>query len=317
MKFEYRILSLLLTVIVSGFTFLNFVSIAYIREVLDQQLQEKAKLYSKLILYNRTERIPEFIKIEESPLPLEKHRLILYTGKHYVFIKEEYIRNLLLSYGLSLFLWEGGLTVIILLLFYLTLIRNLKTEKETGDLLNVMLQSLTHKIGNFLASQKINLEMLEESSPVLRMKRSLSDLERNYQKTFKILEMLRHGQHIKKEKIDLLKLISDTALSYKSIFQREVFLRTPNTDFSLNSNPFYTELLVSLLLENAFKHSDKRVFIKLCRARSKKLLIVKNDIGRDISGTGVGLRIVKFIADKLGVDLKIRIRKNFTVLVTF
>jgi len=317
MRFEYRILFLLFIVIVSGFTFMNFIGILYIRDVLREEIRTQAHLYSKLILYNRAEKLPPHVKVSETPLPPQGYGFILYTGKHYVFVSDDYVRSRLYGYALSLFLWEAGLVVMLMSLFYLTLVRSIRTERDLTDLLNVMLLSLTHRLGNFLASQKINAELLEDSPPVRRLKRSLQDLDRSYHRTFSLLETLQKERNVREEKLDLEKMVRDAISSHRDT-DRSLRLDAPAAKLWLKANPVYVELLISLLVENALKYSRSRVHVKLCRSRSgKPILLIRNDVSGKEGGTGIGLQIVRFIAERIGADLKIRIRSNFTVLVVF
>ncbi len=317
MRFEYRILLLLSLVIACGFTFINFLSLVYLRDAVEEQLREEARIYSKLLLYNRTEKLPEHMRISETPLPLKGYSLILYTGKHYVFVREGYVRNRLLGYALSLFFWEAGLVIVLLSLFYLTLVRNLRTERELTDLLNVMLLSLTHRLGNFIASQKVNLQLLGESPPARRLRLSLEDLERSYHRTFNLLETLRREKNVREERVNMVEVVR-SAFSTLEGDGRKLRLDVPSGELFVRTNPVYIELLVSLLLENALKYSKSLVHVKLCRTKEgKPLLLIRNDVGERAGGSGIGLQIVRFIAQKLGADLRIRVRRSFTVLVVF
>lgn len=317
MRFEYRILLLLSLVIVCGFTFINFLSLVYLRDLVEERVREEARIYSKLLLYNRTERLPEHIRISETPLPLRGYSLILYTGKHYIFVREDYVKSRLLGYALSLFFWEAVLVIMLLSLFYLTLVRNLRTERELTDLLNVMLLSLTHKLGNFIASQKINLQLLGESPPAQRLRLSLEDLERSYHKSFTLLETLRRDRNVRKERVDVVEVVRN-AFSTLGEEDRKFRFDAPSGGLFVKANPVYVELLISLLLENAFKYSRSLVHVKLCRTREgKPLLLIRNDVRDRTGGSGIGLQIVKFIAEKLEADLRIRVRRSFTVLIVF
>jgi len=317
MRFEYRILLLLSLVIVCGFTFINFLSLVYLRDLVEERVREEARIYSKLLLYNRTERLPEHIRISETPLPLRGYSLILYTGKHYIFVREDYVKSRLLGYALSLFFWEAVLVIMLLFLFYLTLVRNLRTERELTDLLNVMLLSLTHKLGNFIASQKINLQLLGESPPAQRLRLSLEDLERSYHKSFTLLETLRRDRNVRKERVDVVEVVRN-AFSTLGEEDRKFRFDAPSGGLFVKANPVYVELLISLLLENAFKYSRSLVHVKLCRTREgKPLLLIRNDVRDRTGGSGIGLQIVKFIAEKLEADLRIRVRRSFTVLIVF
>jgi len=317
MRFEYRVLILLSLVIVGGFTFMNFVSIVYVREVVEEQLRAQAQTYSKLLLYNRTEKIPEYMRVTETPAPAEGYSVILYTGKHYVFVRNDYVRKRVTRFALSLLLWEAGLVVMILSLFYLTLIRNLRSEREVSDLMSVLLQSLTHKIGNFIASQRVNLELLEESAPKERLYRSLVDLEKSYHRTFTLLETLRRERNVRAEKVDLERVVGEAISYYADQGKNLRFIAAARVP-PVRANPVYVELLISLLLENAVKYSRGAVHVKLCRSRrGGPLLLIRNDIGTHRGGTGVGLQIARFVADKVGAELRIRIKGRFMVVVAF
>jgi signal transduction histidine kinase len=228
------------------------------------------------------------------------------------------IEEKLKAYAISVFLIESGIVVFILLLFYYTAYRYIKREEDTKDLLNILLLALTHRLGNFLASQKVNLELMDDSLPARRLRESLSILEKAYENTMKAIESLRSGQEEHRQSINMADLLLDVALLYGEKAGKDIRLQV-NSGVRVRANYSYLKMLIDLLIDNAVKYSGKRVYIRLLNYKGRNILVVRNDMGvrnsESREGSGMGLRIAKFISDKLGFDIRIRTKGTFTVIV--
>ncbi len=316
MRFESKILLFLFLTLVVGFSIMNVVSTMYIKGLIEEQLAQEGKLYSKLLLYNRGEKYPEYIAISDKPLLREDYTILAFTGKHYIAVSNSYIRKKLIRYALIIFLWEGVLVVVIFLLLYYTIYRYLKRESESKEFLNILILALTHRLGNFLASQRLNLEMIPDSPPKKRLKMSLDTLERSYEDTLKAMEMLQEASEGRKEGVDISELVLSTALLYEEKLSKDVRIKV-SQGVRINTNLLYLKMLIDLLIENAMKYSERKVYIRVLKFKGKNIVAVRNDFtGKGTEGgSGMGLRIANFIAGRIGAELHIKAKRCFTVLV--
>jgi len=316
MKFETKILGLLVIALVVSFSVINATSVVYIRSIIEDSLINEAYLYSKLLLYNKDERYPDYFFISEEPLLKEDFKIIAYTGRHYVSVKNKYIEKKLSSYITFILFWEAGSIITLLLVFYYTNYRYLKKERTNKELLNLVLMALTHRLGNFLAVHKVNIELITQRKLQERLKRSISILENTYNSAIETMEALRSGQEEPREYINLPQVLLEIAVLYGDTTDKSVKLQV-NSGISIKANSTYLRMLIDTLIDNAIKYSESRVYVRLLRYKGKNLLVVRNDIGeREISaGSGMGLRIAKYICEQLNFKIKIKTRKTFTVAV--
>ena len=314
MKFETKFTLYLTTALVVGFSLVNTVAILFLKSVVETSIDSQVKLIVSGYKYNDSNNpIPPYLMLREKIEPLEDYRVIGYTGKYFVLLDENYVKGILMSFAMLLIGWEIVLIIIILLLFYKVLSTHWKREQDVKDILNILLLSLTHRLGNFLSILRVNLELIGENAPAIRIKKGLKKLEDDYGKTLSLLKSLQEGKDVEIEKIDLGTLIEDLysklgpVESLKFIFvKKDVFIK---------ANPIYLEILTSSLLENAFKYAKSFIHVKICE--KEKALVIINDIKEGHGGSGMGLHIVKFTSSKIGAKVTYRIRKNFTVIVKF
>jgi hypothetical protein len=75
------------------------------------------------------------------------------------------------------------------------------------------------------------------------------------------------------------------------------------------------EAIIQIILENAFKYSENKVYIKIYKSN----LIIKNDIKNEIeSGSGLGLLIVEELSKLNNLKVIKRVKgKYFTVCLAF
>ncbi|WP_457600995.1 sensor histidine kinase [Hydrogenivirga sp.] len=316
MKFENKIITSLIITIILSFSVINTISVLYIRNITEESLIKEAYLYSKLLLYNRSESYPSYLLISEKPVLKEGYTILAYTGRHYILVDNSYIEDKLISFIAPLILWEAGSIIILLLIFYYTIYRYIKRERDSKELLNIMLLALTHRLGNFLAVHKLNIELMNQDTVKNRLKKSVDILENTYNSTIEAIEELQTGQEESPKAIDLPQMLLEITVLYGNTTRKDIRLQV-NSSVRIKANPTYMYMLLDTLVDNAIKHSDKRVYIRLLRYKGKSMLVVRNDIkhGDSESGSGLGLRIAKYICEKLNFGMKIRTRRVFTVAV--
>jgi len=70
------------------------------------------------------------------------------------------------------------------------------------------------------------------------------------------------------------------------------------------------------LISNAIKHSKSMVHIKICPKVGA--LIIRNDVSHvENSGMGLGFELTKEVVKRYGFSLNVRIKKGYTVFLSF
>ncbi len=317
MKFETKVLLSFIATIVAGFSIVNFLSVVYLKLLIDEQLNKEIKYIHKLYKFNPNIKLPEYILISREPNTPNGYEIIDYTGEYFIFVKKDHIQGKLKNFSLFLFLWESVFIVALVLTFYRVIWVYLKKEQNMKDMFRILLLAFTHRLGNFLSIQRINLELLEETKAVDRLKSNLKKLNTEYEKLLTSIVKIQEGSGLGKERINLRERISD--IVDREVRGRDIRLILDLRDAYVSLNPLYTDILLSSLVENSFKYAQTYVHIKLCLSKKgKPVLIIRNDF-RSVQegGTGIGLQIVRFVSQKLGVSLRYKIKKTFTVILEF
>ncbi len=318
MKFESKALITFTTTLIIGFSIINFLGITYLRFILEERIEKEVDCISKFYTIYPNFPLPKYLFISKDPIPPYNYEVVRYTGKYFVFVRKNYLQDKLRKFAFSLFIWEGAFIVALTFIFYRVIIKYLKKEEVIKNTLNILLLTLTHRIGNFLAVQKVNIELIDKSKPAKRLKENLDRLKREYEKTLKILEDIQKRYEIEENYVNL-KEVALRAL--KSIrIRNDINIKLNLKDTKIKTNPVYIDVLITSLIENAIKYAETTIHVKICnRIHKKPLLIIRNDINNQAygGGTGIGLQIVKFVSEKLGVTVKYRVRKHFTVIVRF
>ncbi len=306
-------------IIIIGLSIINFVSILYYKYTLKSFILKETKLYLELKNKNSSVALPSYLKISQSPLVKGNYEFINKFYDKYVFLDLSYEEKKVKDFALLLFLWETILVVSLMFIMYITLVKYIKKEYFFKSFLEILLLTLTHKLGNFLSVQKINIELIR-----LRCKeKSISRLEKAYmlmEKDFKFsLKVLRNLHNDNMEILNLREEILKV-LTFFEDFLSEKEVKLSLKDIYIKINPNDLENILFPLIENAIYYSNKRIYIKLCQSKGNNACIfIKNDIKdkKELKGAGVGLKIVEFIIRKYNSLLEIKNNKNFLVVVCF
>jgi signal transduction histidine kinase len=218
------------------------------------------------------------------------------------------------EYSKMVILWETFLVFgSIISIYYLTSIY-LKKEERYKQFLQLMILSISHKLGNKISSLNINLELIKsicKNQAVNRLEKSLISLNEDLKtllNTFKKLQFERKEEERFRVDELVLKLLEE----FKP-FEKKVFLKLkPLKSFKNRSD---IEAIIQIILENAFKYSENKVYIKFYKSN----LIIKNDIKNEIeSGSGLGLLIVEELSKLNNLKVIKRVKgKYFTVCLAF
>ena len=239
---------------------------------------------------------------------------ILKQQSHLPAIFQDNLNSYKNEFSKMVILWETFLVFgSIISIYYLTSIY-LKKEERYKQFLQLMILSISHKFGNKISSLNINLELIKSicnNQAVDRLEKSLTSLNEDLKtllNTFKKLQFERKEEEKFKADELVLKLLEE----FKP-FEKKVFLKLKPLKSSKNRSDI--EAIIQIILENAFKYSENKVYIKIYKSN----LIIKNDIKNEIeSGSGLGLLIVEGLSklNNLKVIKRVKV-KYFTICLAF
>lgn len=222
-------------------------------------------------------------------------------------------------FGTSLLIWILGLSVIAVVLFYELLVRYFEHKERTYRFKQTISQVLSHRFGNFLVAQKINLSILEErfSEEVLcRTRQNLTEMEGQFKEIMNIIDRFRPEQLEKK-----VIMLQDIVLSVLEAYPEEeiegrVKLRLQRAETF--ANPDEARIFIQLFLDNALRYGDKTIYIRTGTYQKNPYLIMINDItkGQLLHGAGMGLIIARNVADSLNVSFTTISRKSRYFVIT-
>ncbi len=119
----------------------------------------------------------------------------------------------------KLFLVEFFLVFMLVFIYQRVIEEYLNRLRQKEDWIKTLMLSLTHRLGNFLATQKVLLAMLKKSYP---QDQKIGKLEKSLQKVQRELSLFinpfREGRENKKERLELEELIKETL----SFFEEEL-----------------------------------------------------------------------------------------------
>jgi hypothetical protein len=223
-------------------------------------------------------------------------------------------------FGASLFFWILGLSALAVVLFYELLVRYVDQREKSYRFKQTISQVLSHKFGNFLITQKLNLSIMESrfSHEVLnRAKLSLQEMESEFKNIIKVIEEFR-PEHLARMIVDLKEIVLDIVKGYfEKHSQLYVKLRLQPAKVFVNTQE--TSIFLQLIIDNAFRYADKKVYIRTGVFRRRPYLVVLNDIERETAahGAGIGLIIARNIAAGLNISLTTVSRKNRYFVIAF
>lgn len=227
---------------------------------------------------------------------------------------------LLREFTQNFFLWELAFVVSIGYVFYRFIYIYIRQKKESQQIFQIILQAISHKFGNFLAIQKINIQLLDDNSnseTIRRLKNSICLIESDFYQIISILKNF-ESQDLKPKSIEISKIV-------KKILQRNIY---NNKNFKLylrlysvgiKSIFLITETVLSILIENAFKYANQKISIRIGTYQGQAYVYISNDIKSVISpGSGLGLKIAHLLCEKSGAKLISKNRKGlYQVLVVW
>ena len=207
--------------------------------------------------------------------------------------------------------WEFVLLLSATLLFYRLLITHIRTREKNREFLEIVMLSFTHKLGNFLASQAVNLGILQEKYGDIAVNRLLSEhklIKSDMEQLSRIIEGFKSGTLKEEEKVNL-KLILDKALEQAEDYLRgkRLLIYITRRRCEIVGIPEELNIAFYLLVDNAVKYSRDTIHVRLSRMKNKILFSIRNDINTEKSkGTGMGLSIVEKLCSRYRIKFRTR-----------
>lgn len=231
----------------------------------------------------------------------------LYKNSNTLPLSSDYIETKFQEYIKNIILWEFILVLSTMLLLYKIIDRMIRQEREYRNFLEVLILTISHKFGNFLAAQKGNLELLKlknDSNALSRLEKSYKYIQEDFNSILEIINTFKEFS-LKREKINIKAVIerSFSILDYK--FNNIQKLK----DFYIYTSRQLIENIITPLIENAIKYSRDEIQMRL----TKKYLAIRNKIYHTEKGSGIGLKIAEFMAKKGGFTLTYRAKGEYFI----
>lgn len=228
-------------------------------------------------------------------------------------LDKRFVEEKFQDYLKNVFLWEVLLTLSMGLILYKLIYRITNREKEYRKFLEMILLTICHKLGNFLAIHTGNIEILKvkyDENAVKRLEKSYNYLKEDFQRIVDTINRFKNFSE-EKEKLNIKSIIEHNL----SLVEFKSKLTVRLNDVLVYSNKHVVDNIIFSLLDNAIKYSKEKISIRL----TKNYLAIRNDLSDQVDkGSGVGLKITEALSKKEGFKIKYRIkREHFLVLLKF
>lgn len=224
-------------------------------------------------------------------------------------MKRDFVEKRFQEYVLNVLLWEFLLVLALMLILYKVIDRMMRQEREYKDFLELLLITISHKFGNFLAAQKGNIEILKirhEPKALHRLETSYNYLQEDLQSIVDSINRFKELSHIR-EKINIRELIEKSL----AMSPYELNLKSKFRDVYVYGNRQIVENIIFPIIDNAFKYSEGNIQIRL----TEKYLAIRNRIVSTDRGSGVGLKIAETLAKKQGFKLHFHGKGDYFISV--
>jgi len=239
-------------------------------------------------------------------------------GNVYVVVREEYLAQRIKQSAKKMVILQFLLIFSLLVLYQLVLEKLWAKVEESREFSKALVQSIAHKLGNFLSVQKTNLSLLRKgfsAEPLRRLQKSVERLERDLSLTLRLsqeeTEPVRVWTNLREAIEDILNFFEEELKEKRLILgcKRDVYVLIDQREL---------EDILYNLLSNAVKYSKSFIHIRTTLGKGKLFLSIRNDfVGDGVKGTGLGLRLLERHIERVDGKLAFRIKRHANLHVCF
>ena len=234
------------------------------------------------------------------------------------------------------YIGEGATFLLLIILGAVFIYRLVRRQFKVQQQQQNFMMAITHELKTPISVARLNLETLQRHT--LNEEKQKKLLQSSLQETMRldtlisnilVLSQIDTGFYpSSKEELDFSDLTGDVIQQFKGRYPERTLAVEIEPDIDVEADPILLKLLVSNLLENANKYSDKCTVIScsLTKANGIKLQVkdegfgiseeekknifqkfyrVGNEQTRKTQGTGLGLYLCKKIAAHHGADISV------------
>ncbi len=233
--------------------------------------------------------------------------VLLYFYFSIFTINGKFISDIFYDFAMNLILWELIVVICGVFLFYRLFKIHLKHKLEVQSIFKGLFEAVSHRFGNYIAAQKVNVELLKYSKNnkiIDRLEMSLSNMENDFNELVLILKNL-ELETLSLEDVYLSSMIRQLTEDMSIQQTKNIDLKiVGRDDVKLTAEYLFAKIVFVLLLDNAFRYSKSKIYICYKKNKNNYCLIL-NDINKQSrEGTGLGLKLVKYFTDKIGVRVR-------------
>jgi len=297
---------------------INIIFIQAFKTQAEENLRKEIALYQKLIENRIKIDPPEYLRITDKTFGEGKYIMFEIKKPYYFYVKSTYIKDLVKNKVFLLLYWDTIIILSVALLYYLTIYRTIDREKQYLKTVETAFLVFSHKLRNYLASAKINIELIKKGrfEPIDRLISSNKLLENDLNDIFKITEKL-NIKSFQKQNISIKETINSIINELKLTENFEIKIKGEDFFIKGVKEDIYNSLF--LIFDNAKKYGLKKIFLKFTTYKGRKYLIIKNDVNQSTksAGLGVGLSVAEKLMQKNNFKLSWKGNKYFTVKINF
>lgn len=310
----------LFLLLVLGFSLINLAVFFEVRKIEEEYLYKLAYQSFVIHLHNKEYKGDENVVI--NPMSEDLYRVYFFENPTYPFksvkvgIKKDYIYKRINQLMKRLLTVEFFLVLALVFLYQTVVEGYIKRLKEKEEWIKRLMLTLTHRLGNFISTQKVLIALLKRSYPEDKNLQRIEKSVLKAQKDFSIFTNLaRENPKLEKDFLNLKELIMDSLGYFEEELKRKRLILSLK-DMQVFMNRADLEDVLYNLISNAIKHSKSLIHIKVCP--KVRTLIIRNDISHvEGSGMGLGSELVKEVIKRYGFSFTVRVKRNYTVSVKF
>lgn len=301
LTFETKVFILILAVLMLGLFMINLIFIKSIRMLIEDSLRQEIINYQILIRNNIPFNYPEYLKITKNEVNNKSYILFEVDKPNYFYVNSKYFTDKLKDKIFLMIYWDFIILLVISLLYYFTVHKMISRERRLKNSFETILLIFSHKLRNYLSTQKINLELLRDvnSTAVARLENSYQSLNSD----ITAMENYIRNINITSEKYEEVSF--KDFLMEKLKFQDELRLVLRGNNFKVRLNIYDFEFIIFLLLDNVSKYAKNSMYVRCGVFKDKKYFCFINDVkDNGKHGLGVGLTLAEMLCRKNGFKMR-------------